>query len=194
MVRVHAIHDGCGEDGAGGSGHILVNYDRESPVIMTGLSLGPRGSGAVNTVVASGNPAFAGPTLPLKNAHVLGPARVEPPINRRGGLRMRWPGIGRKRLVLESGTSGSHRFRQVALLIGGRRRVEHPSRARRLGLLAPTPQDHRENKGIRLGQAISHVWGWTGGRELLGGGGVGGASSFKVEAGPSSRILMAWRL
>ena len=58
---------------------------------MTGLSLGPRGSGAVNTVAASGNPSFAGPTLPLKNAHVLGRARVEPPINRRGGLRMRWP-------------------------------------------------------------------------------------------------------
>ena len=100
MVRVHAIHEGCGEDGAGGSGHILVNYDRESSVVMTGLSLGPRGSGAVNTMAGSGNPSFAGPTLPLKNAHVLGRARVEPPINRRGGLRMRWPGIGSKSFAL----------------------------------------------------------------------------------------------
>ena len=66
MVRVHAIHESCGEDGAGGSGHILVNYDRESSVVMTGLSLGPRGSGAVNTVAASGNPSFAGPPLALE--------------------------------------------------------------------------------------------------------------------------------
>ena len=50
---------GLREDGAGGSGHVLVNYDRES-FIMTGLSLGPRGSGAVNTVAASGNPSLAG--------------------------------------------------------------------------------------------------------------------------------------
>ena len=68
MVRVHAIHEGCGEDGAGGSGHILVNYDRESSVVMTGLSLGPRGSGAGNAVAASGDPSFAGPTLPLKRS------------------------------------------------------------------------------------------------------------------------------
>ena len=100
MARVHAIHEGCGEDGAGGSGHILGNYDRESSVVMTGLSLGPRGSGAVNTVAASGNSSFAGPTLSLKNAHVLGRARVEPPINRRGGLRMRWPRIGSSSFVL----------------------------------------------------------------------------------------------
>ena len=78
----------AGRTGQGVSGHILVNYDRESSVVMTGLSLGPMGSGAVNTVAASGDPSFAGPTLPLKNAHVLGRARVEPPINRRGGLRM----------------------------------------------------------------------------------------------------------
>ena len=63
MVRVHAILESCGEDGAGGSGHILVNYDRESSVVMTGLSLGPRGSGAVNTVAASGNPSLSGPPL-----------------------------------------------------------------------------------------------------------------------------------
>ena len=66
MIRVRAIHESCGEDGAGGSGHILVNYDRESSVVMTGLSLGPRGRGAVNTVVASGNPSFAGPPLALE--------------------------------------------------------------------------------------------------------------------------------
>ena len=66
MVRVHAIHEGCEEDAAGGSGHFLVNYDRESSVVMTGLSLEPRGSGAVNTVAASGNPSFAGPTLALE--------------------------------------------------------------------------------------------------------------------------------
>ena len=50
MVRVHAMHETCEEDDAGGSGHILVNYDRESSVFMTGLSLEPRGSGAVNTL------------------------------------------------------------------------------------------------------------------------------------------------
>ena len=66
MVRVHAIDEGCQEDGAVGSGHILVNYDRESSVVLTGLSLGPRGSGAVKTVAASGNPSFAGPPLALE--------------------------------------------------------------------------------------------------------------------------------
>ena len=65
-VRVHAIHEGGGEDGAGGSGHILVNYDREASVVMTGLSLGPRGSGAVKAVAASGDPSFADPTLTVK--------------------------------------------------------------------------------------------------------------------------------
>ena len=100
MVRVRAIHEGCKEDGAGGSGHILVNYDRESSVVMAGLSLGPRGSRAVNTVATSGNPSFAGPTLPPKKAHFLGPARVEPPIYWRGGLGMRWPGIGIRSFVL----------------------------------------------------------------------------------------------
>ena len=65
MVRVRSIYEGYVEDGAGGSGHILVNYDRESSVVMTGLSLGPRGSGAVNTVAARGNPSFAGPPLAL---------------------------------------------------------------------------------------------------------------------------------
>ena len=66
MVRVHAMHKGCEEDGAGGSGHILANYDRESSVFMTGLSLGPRGSGAVNTVAGRGNPSFAGPPLAVE--------------------------------------------------------------------------------------------------------------------------------
>ena len=66
MVRVHAVHEGCEEDGAGGSGHVLVSYDRESSVVMTGLSLGPRGSGAVKTVAASGNPSLAGPPMALE--------------------------------------------------------------------------------------------------------------------------------
>ena len=100
VVLVHAIHESCGEDGARGSGHIMVNYDRESSVVMMGLSPAPRGSGAVNTVAASGDPWFAGPTLPLKNAHVLDRAWVEPPINRRGRLSMRWPGIGSRIFVL----------------------------------------------------------------------------------------------
>ena len=66
MVLVHAMHEGCEENGAGGSGHILVNYDREASVVMTGLSLEARGNGAVNTVAASGNPSFAGPPLALE--------------------------------------------------------------------------------------------------------------------------------
>ena len=68
MVFVHAIHEGCEEAGAGGSGHILVNYDRESSVVMTGTV--PLAH-AVNTVAASGNPSFAAPRLSLKNARVL---------------------------------------------------------------------------------------------------------------------------
>ena len=66
MVRVYAMQVSCEEDGAGGPGHILVHYDCESSVFMTGLSLGPRGSGAVNTVAASGNRSFAGPPLALQ--------------------------------------------------------------------------------------------------------------------------------
>ena len=81
MVRVHAIHEGCGEDGAGGSGHILVTYDCESSVVMTELSLGTRGSGAVNTVATSGDPSFAGPTLPLKRRTSCG-ERVSSPKSR----------------------------------------------------------------------------------------------------------------
>ena len=61
-----AIHEACGEDGAGGSGLILVNHDRESSFVMSGLPVGPSGVGAVNTVAASGDPSFAGQTLPLK--------------------------------------------------------------------------------------------------------------------------------
>ena len=81
MVRVHAMHEGCKEHGAGGSGHILVNYDCESSVFMTGLSLGPRGSGAVNTVAASGNPSFAGPPLAL--------AKCERPGTSAGGAAVK---------------------------------------------------------------------------------------------------------
>ena len=39
-VHVHAVYGAGEDDGVGGSGHILVNYDRESSVFMTGLSLG----------------------------------------------------------------------------------------------------------------------------------------------------------
>ena len=85
--------------------------------------------------------------------------------------------------MLQSGTAGSRSVRQVALLIGGRRRVEPLGWARRLGLLELTPQDHRWNKGTRLGQAI-FMYGAGPGGGLLGGGGGDEASSFKVEAGP----------
>ena len=66
MVRVHAMHEGCEEDGAGGSGHILVNYDRESSVFMTGLSFEPRGSGASTPWHRVGTRSFAGPPLALE--------------------------------------------------------------------------------------------------------------------------------
>ena len=52
--------------GAGCSGHVLVDCDRDSSVCGTGLSVELRGSGAINTVAASGNPSFAGSTLSLK--------------------------------------------------------------------------------------------------------------------------------
>ena len=100
MVRVHAMHEGCEEDGAGGSGHILVNYDREYSLVMTKLSLGPRGSGAVSTEAASGNPSFAGPPLMLEK-------RARPRTSAGGAtniyarqLRMRWPGMCNRRFVL----------------------------------------------------------------------------------------------
>ena len=54
------------DDGAGYSEHVLVDCDRESSLCRTGLSLELRSSGTVNTVAASGDPSFAGPTLPLK--------------------------------------------------------------------------------------------------------------------------------
>ena len=54
------------DDGAGCSEHVLVDCDCESSVCRTGLSLELRGSGAVNTVAASGDPSFAGATLSLK--------------------------------------------------------------------------------------------------------------------------------
>ena len=60
MVRVHAMHEACEKYEEGGSGHFLVNYDRESSAFRTGLSLAPAGSGAVNTVSANRNPSFAG--------------------------------------------------------------------------------------------------------------------------------------
>ena len=39
-VHVHAVYGADEDDGAGGSGHILANYDRESSVFMTVLFLG----------------------------------------------------------------------------------------------------------------------------------------------------------
>ena len=60
------MHEACEEDGTGDSGHILVIYDRESSVVLTGLPLGPRGSGAANTVAASGNSSFEGPPPALE--------------------------------------------------------------------------------------------------------------------------------
>ena len=54
------------DDGAGCSEHVLVDCDRESSVCRTELSLELRGSGAVNTVAANGDPSFAGPTSSSK--------------------------------------------------------------------------------------------------------------------------------
>ena len=160
---------------------------------MTGLSLGPRASGAVNTVAASGDPSFADSPLALENAYAIRLARVEPPMNIRVGLRMRWPGIGSRSFVLQSGTAGRCSPRQVALRIGGRRRVEPPGWAGRLGLLAPTPQGTSLEQG---GQACKSditcmglcVWG-----RIFGGGSVVEASSFRLKAGTSSRQKMGWR-
>ena len=81
--RADAMHEGCEGDGAGGSGHILVNYDRESSVVMTELYLAPCGSGTVNTVVVS-----------------VGRAWVKPPINRRGRHRVKRPIMRSRRFVL----------------------------------------------------------------------------------------------
>lgn len=66
MVRVHAKHKDFEGDGEDNSIHTLVNYDCEVSVLRAGLFLRPRGSGAVNIVVASGNPSFADPTPSLK--------------------------------------------------------------------------------------------------------------------------------
>ena len=52
VVRVHPIHEAVEDDGAGGSGHILINCDRESFIFMAGLPLGLRGSCAANTSAA----------------------------------------------------------------------------------------------------------------------------------------------
>ena len=63
MVHVHAMHETCEEDGAGGSGHILIDYDHESPVVMTGITIELRRSGGVIIVAATGDLSFAGPPL-----------------------------------------------------------------------------------------------------------------------------------
>ena len=61
------MHEDSEEDRSGGAAHILASYDHESSVFMAGLSLGLRGSGAVNTVSASGNQSVASPPLALEN-------------------------------------------------------------------------------------------------------------------------------
>ena len=76
MVRIYATHEGCEEDRTGGLGHILINYDRESSVFMTGLSFGPRGGGAVNTAAASRNPSFVRPPLALEKDARTGTSAV----------------------------------------------------------------------------------------------------------------------
>ena len=53
VTRVHEMHETGEGDGIRGSEYILVNYDRESSVFMTGLSLEHRGSCAVSTSAAA---------------------------------------------------------------------------------------------------------------------------------------------
>ncbi len=59
------MHSAGEGDGAGGSGHVLVDDGRESSVCKTGLSLELRGSRAVNTVAAAGISSNADPMLSL---------------------------------------------------------------------------------------------------------------------------------
>ena len=53
VVRVHAMHKAGEGDEPRGPGRVLVNFDRESSVFMTGLCLRPRGSCAVYTSAAA---------------------------------------------------------------------------------------------------------------------------------------------
>lgn len=52
VFRVHKMRETDEDHGAGDSGHVLVDYDRESSVFMKGLSLGTRGSCTVSTSAA----------------------------------------------------------------------------------------------------------------------------------------------
>ena len=60
------MREGGEDDGVGCSEHVLVDCDRETSVCKTGLSLELKGNDVVNTMAASGDPSFTGPTLPLK--------------------------------------------------------------------------------------------------------------------------------
>ena len=66
MVHVHAMHETCEEDGGDGSGHIPIDYDHESPVVMTGIPIDLRGSGGVIIIAATADLSFAGPPLARK--------------------------------------------------------------------------------------------------------------------------------
>ena len=85
--------------GGGGSGHILVNYDRVSSVCMTGLSSGP-GTAGLPVLVQQRFPSFTGPTLSLMRGDTPGRALVEPPICNRGTLLVRWPAMRSSSFVL----------------------------------------------------------------------------------------------
>lgn len=60
VVRAHAPDEAGEDDAAGGSGQVLVKFDRESSVFMTRLSLGPRGRCMLNTS-ATAVPVVRGP-------------------------------------------------------------------------------------------------------------------------------------
>ena len=62
VVLVHAMHEGCEEGGAGGSGRILVNCDRESSVVMTELSLGAQGQWCCQYCGSEWEPVVREPT------------------------------------------------------------------------------------------------------------------------------------
>ena len=65
VVRVLAMRGTWEDDGAGGSGHVLVDGGRESSVFMTGRSLKLRGRCVVSTAAAARIPSLAGPMRSL---------------------------------------------------------------------------------------------------------------------------------
>ena len=141
VVRVHTMREAGEDDRAGGSGHALIDCDRESSSFRTGLPLDLRGSGAVCTTAAGGNPSFAGRMLSL----VKRASWDERVRNRQFGV-----GAVSGGNAPVDGTAGScepeplvavivqiaprlsiSEVSQVALLIAGRRRVDHSGGARR---------------------------------------------------------------